>query len=131
VDKKRGRARGGQDLHSVNFMQSHWILVVIQKVPGTVSAYESLSGRHPMVTLSIRKWLADEVDLYKPETQLKSFKHPKCRPQENTEDCGIFTIKNRDDISLGLDVKRMKRCTASYRRRIAVDLLATAVYGTG
>jgi len=57
--------------------------------------------------------------------------HTKCRLQENCDDFGVFTIKNMDYVSRGLDVNTMTRSTAYYRRRIAAELLSETIGGTG
>jgi len=51
--------------------------------------------------------------------------------QENCDDFGVFTIKNMDYVSRGLDVNTMTRSTAYYRRRIAAELLSETIGGTG
>jgi len=115
----------------VNITQTHWILVVVEKGPGTVRVYDSFAAEYPVVTESIERWLVDEANFYGSETQRWTVEHPKCRLQENCDDCGVFTIKNMDYISRGLDVNTMTRSTAYYRRRIAAELLATSIGGTG
>jgi len=109
---------------TVNISQTHWILVVVEKGPGSVRFYDSFAAEYPVVTDSIERWLIEEADFYGSETQPWTVEHPKCG-------CGVFTIKNMDYISRGSDVNTKTRSTACYRRRIAAELRAVTTGGTG
>jgi len=115
----------------VNECNTHWILVVIDKGAGKILLYDSLGGRNRRVAESLRLWLADEAHYYKTPPREWAVEHAWCRAQENSDDCGVFTIENMNYISQGMDLKTMRRSTAYYRRRIAVELLAIRVGGKG
>jgi len=115
----------------VNECNTHWILVVIDKGAGKILLYDSLGGRNRRVAESLRLWLADEAHYYKTPPRDWAIEHAWCRAQENSDDCGVFTIENMNYIAQGMDLKTMTRSTAYYRRRIAAELLAKRVGGKG
>jgi len=117
----------------INWSDSHWILVVVRvgATAGTVSMYDSLGGQMSVVTSSITRWLLDEAtDKGKPQREW-TVHYPKCRQQENSDDCGVFTLKTMDLLARGLPLSFNTRSTAYYRCRIAAELLSGCVGGTG
>jgi len=117
----------------INWGDSHWILVVVRvgAKTGTVSMYDSLGGQMSLVTSSITQWLIDEAnDKGKPQREW-THHYPKCRQQENSDDCGVFTLSTMDLLARGLPLSFNTRSTAYYRCRIAAELLSGCVGGTG
>jgi len=114
-------------------MAAHWILVVVDigDDAGVVSIYDSMGSPDLMVAEDIRQWLVDEAaDKGKPQRHW-TIAIPKCRQQENSDDCGVLMLKNMDYVARGLDPTTISRSTAYYRCRIASELLAGAVGGEG
>jgi len=117
----------------VHLADSHWVLLVVRvgADAGTISLYDSLGSRQERVTLTIRQWLTDEAnDKGKPQRAWE-IEYPECRQQENSDDCGVFTLMNMDLIARGLDHLTMAKSTAYYRCRIAAEILAGCVAGQG
>jgi len=114
-------------------LDAHWMLVVVDvgKEAGVISLYDSLGSPDKVVAETVRRWLIDEAaDKGKPQRDW-TIVYSECRHQENTDDCGVFMLKNMDYIARGLEPTTMKRSTAYYRCRIAAELLAEVVGGEG
>ena len=112
---------------------SHWVLVVVRvgDDEGTIALFDSLGGQLGRIAFTIRQWLVDEAnDKGKP---LRSWmiEYPNCRHQENSDDCGVFTLAHMDLMARGRSHKTMTKSTAYYRCRIAAELLAGCVGGDG
>jgi len=115
----------------INIMNSHWILVMVETGPSVIHVYDSLGERYPMVDSSIKRWLHDEAEDKGKGQREWSSDYPRCPQQENSDDCGVFTVKMMDYLALGLDLAEMTKSTAYYRRRIAAELLSVRVGGSG
>jgi len=115
----------------INITNCHWVLVVMDKGAGTITVYDSLGGEHPVIGASIKRWALDEADYYNTPARVWSVRHAWCRSQENSDDCGVFTVQNMNYIAMGLNLRTMTRSTAYYRRRMAAELLARSIGGYG
>jgi len=115
----------------INVSNSHWILAVLDKSAGTISVYDSLGVRKEIVGESWKRWVFDEADFYDKHARQWTIVHPRCRQQENCDDCAVFAVQNMNFIASRLALSTMMRSTAYYRRRMAAELLASSIGGEG
>ncbi|KAI9886138.1 MAG: tyrosine/serine/threonine protein phosphatase pps1 [Watsoniomyces obsoletus] len=108
---------------------SHWTLLVISPRFRTIEYFDSLNGRPASFVKAVKRWLAYclKDDWKEDEWSVPLTKSPT---QENSFDCGVFTVTTAKMITLGIDPLAYNQLDIPLqRRRIAAELINGGLKG--
>ena len=119
----------------VNINNAHWALIVIHVIQQEIHYYDSNYTSTGKIFLDfIFKWLADEVkdkklsiNTSKDEWLLLDDKDLTNVPkQDNSYDCGVFTLVAADFISQNKPLSYSQKEMTEYRKKILTEILKLA-----
>ncbi|KAL7714530.1 tRNA-specific adenosine deaminase [Entamoeba marina] len=108
----------------INIRNVHWVIAVVDNVENTVVVYDSLGGYTDNICSNLIQFIqmySDEFELCKPKyTELYVEDNPK---QRNGSDCGAFTCKIADCISLDVGFDFSQSDMKFVRQHIVAEIL--------
>ncbi|GAB1220859.1 hypothetical protein ENUP19_0060G0038 [Entamoeba nuttalli] len=109
----------------VNISNTHWVLCVIDNDEHTISVYDSLSGGRSCQNISLKiaafvRRLADETGHLGIYNIIDIDDNPK---QSNGYDCGAFTCKCADCISLGVPLEFTQKDMPKWRELLVAQVI--------
>lgn len=109
---------------------AHWTLLVVWPSKRIVEYFDSLRGRSEPYLSNAKEWLRYELGASFKEEEWK-FRTGLSPMQNNSRDCGVFTITTAKMLMLGWDPERAYGAAhiPVQRRRIAAELLHGGLTG--
>ncbi|KAF2873301.1 hypothetical protein BDV95DRAFT_604814 [Massariosphaeria phaeospora] len=134
--KSVGRWAGRKQLGGKNFLNaelvlfpicdgSHWRLIAVKPKERSVEYLDSLGGKGHKYTTKMLEYLAQELGKDFKEEEWSILTSQRSSLQQNTSDCGVFTLMNGLVLLRGEALKRVVSSNGMMdaRRRIALTLL--------
>jgi len=111
----------------VNISNVHWLLAVVVPSLGRIELYDS-NGAAPMVVGDhLARWAKRQASERRmPKTKWVTVPMA-CRQQENSDDCGVFTLRHMQLLMKGEDVVSWEGRLWYHRRRLAAELLSASL----
>jgi len=102
----------------------HWVLEVVYMQRHHVEMYDSMGFAPDWMVACLVRWAKDDLSAHGYRRGTWTWTKMRCRQQEGSKDCGVFTLKSMDYMSRGLQQSSMVGNMDYYRRRMVAELLS-------
>jgi hypothetical protein len=104
----------------------HWRLLVVRPQERTIEYLDSLDWSSAEIIVKFKEYLKEELGPAWDPNEWTVLSKQRSTHQDNTSDCGVFTLLNALVVLRGEDFKKVLCCDgmAEARERIAITLLA-------